>query len=127
MSVYLFEQFTSLITFDFYFRLESEFAKLLSTDEWRLSWVNKDYLVCPSYPEAVVVPKHTSDETLAASASFRKGGRFPILSYKHDNGVSIDSCKYFYFLLCTLFLLFLIIGCFDEIFTTPGRSSRQKM
>ncbi|XP_039596707.1 myotubularin-related protein 9 isoform X1 [Polypterus senegalus] len=52
-------------------------------DKWRLSSVNKDFSVCPTYPEAVIVPKQTSDEMLMAAAKFRQGGRFPVLSYYH--------------------------------------------
>lgn len=68
------------------FKPEIEFAKLLASEEWRISNVNKDYSICPSYGAALVVPKSIDDDTIIASASFREGGRFPILSYRHDNG-----------------------------------------
>lgn len=68
------------------FKLETEFTKLLASDEWRISNVNKDYSVCPTYSATLIVPKAIDDETIAASASFREGGRFPILSYRHENG-----------------------------------------
>lgn len=68
------------------FKPEIEFAKLLATDEWRLSYVNKNYSVCASYPSTLVIPKQVEDEILVASANFRDGGRFPILSYRHENG-----------------------------------------
>lgn len=58
-------------------------------EDWRISYVNKDYSVCSSYPSAVVVPKCVDDETLISASSFRVGGRFPILSYRHEGGVSI--------------------------------------
>lgn len=70
------------------FRSELEFGKLLATDEWRLSSVNKDYTVCPTYGNKLVVPKVISDEEIIQSAAFRDGGRFPLLSYRHENGVS---------------------------------------
>ncbi|KAK5880244.1 hypothetical protein CesoFtcFv8_023292 [Champsocephalus esox] len=58
------------------------------TDEWRLSEVNKDFSVCPSYPPLVAVPKDIDDDTLRKVASFRHGGRFPVLSYYHKkNGM----------------------------------------
>ncbi|XP_059488042.1 myotubularin-related protein 9 [Neocloeon triangulifer] len=69
------------------FNTESEFSKLLvpgSNEEWRISYVNKDFSVCGSYPSAVVVPKNIDDDTLIAASKFRQGGRFPILSYKHE-------------------------------------------
>ncbi|KAI4465865.1 myotubularin-related [Holotrichia oblita] len=68
------------------FKPETEFAKLLTSDEWRLSHVNKNYSVCVSYPSTLVVPKQIDDETLTASANFREGGRFPVLSFRHENG-----------------------------------------
>ncbi|XP_054470192.1 myotubularin-related protein 9-like isoform X2 [Anoplopoma fimbria] len=59
-------------------------------DRWRLSTVNRDHLVCPSYPPAVIVPKTTDDDTLEKAAKFRQGGRFPVLCYYHrKNGMVI--------------------------------------
>lgn len=58
------------------------------TDEWKLSEVNKDFTVCPSYPSLVIVPKDIDDDTLCKAAAFRHGGRFPVLSYYHKkNGM----------------------------------------
>lgn len=70
-----------------------EFSKLVmqQQEDWRISYVNKDYSVCPSYPSAVVVPKCVDDDVLIAASSFRVGGRFPILSYRHEGGVSFYS------------------------------------
>lgn len=70
------------------FSIESEFTKVLATEEWRISRVNQNYTVCPAYPKAVVVPKGVDDDVLALAATFRQGGRFPVLSYRHNNGVS---------------------------------------
>uniref|UniRef100_A0A8C0H827 Myotubularin-related protein 9 n=1 Tax=Chelonoidis abingdonii TaxID=106734 RepID=A0A8C0H827_CHEAB len=68
---------------------EREFELLSSvTNEWRLSYVNKEFSVCPSYPPAVTVPKSIDDEALRRVATFRHGGRFPVLSYYHKkNGM----------------------------------------
>lgn len=68
---------------------EKEFEQLSSvTDEWRLSYINKDFSVCPSYPPVVIVPKSIDDEALKKVAAFRHGGRFPVLSYYHKkNGM----------------------------------------
>lgn len=68
---------------------EQEFELLSSeTDEWQLSYVNKDFSVCPSYPPIVIVPKSIDDESLRKVAAFRQGGRFPVLSYYHrKNGM----------------------------------------
>uniref|UniRef100_A0AAV2JGR3 L-threonine 3-dehydrogenase, mitochondrial n=1 Tax=Knipowitschia caucasica TaxID=637954 RepID=A0AAV2JGR3_KNICA len=58
--------------------------------QWRLSTVNKDYSVCPSYPPSVIVPRSIDDETLKKVAKFRQGGRFPVLCYYHrKNGMVI--------------------------------------
>ncbi|MEQ2216789.1 Myotubularin- protein 9 [Xenoophorus captivus] len=63
-------------------------ASSIETDEWRLSKVNKDFTVCPSYPPLVAVPKNIDDDTLKKVAAFRHGGRFPVLSYYHKkNGM----------------------------------------
>lgn len=68
------------------YRPEIEFSKILATDDWRLSNINKDYKICSTYPSTVVVPKSITDEQLMLSAAFRDGGRFPVLSYRHENG-----------------------------------------
>lgn len=66
------------------YRPESEFGKLLNGDDWRLTNLNSDYTVCPSYAGTLVVPKHVTDEDIISSAVFRDGGRFPIVSYRHE-------------------------------------------
>ena len=73
------------------FRSEIEFAKLLSTDEWRISTVNRDYSVCSTYAPTLIVPKAISDEQIIESASFREGGRLPVISYRHENGVNLQT------------------------------------
>lgn len=73
--------------------LRFEVLCVFQTSEWRLSYVNKEFAVCPSYPPIVIVPKSIDDEALRKVAAFRHGGRFPVLSYYHKkNGmVSIGS------------------------------------
>ncbi|XP_026323866.1 myotubularin-related protein 9 [Hyposmocoma kahamanoa] len=68
------------------YSVEGEFTKVLATEEWRISRVNQNYTICSGYAKSVVVPKTVDDETLANAASFRQGGRFPVLSYRHNNG-----------------------------------------
>ncbi|KAK9888510.1 hypothetical protein WA026_000761 [Henosepilachna vigintioctopunctata] len=68
------------------FKPDLEFAKLLKSDDWRLTYVNNDFSVCPSYGATLVVPKSIDDDVIISAASFREGGRFPVLSYKHNNG-----------------------------------------
>lgn len=60
----------------------------LQQKKWRLSSVNRDYSVCPSYPPAVIVPNSIDDDILKKAAKFRQGGRFPVLCYYHrKNGM----------------------------------------
>lgn len=68
------------------FRVELEFGKLLASDEWRITHINNNYSVCPTYGGKLVVPKQISDDEIIQSAAFRDGGRFPLLSYRHENG-----------------------------------------
>lgn len=63
------------------------------TDEWRLSDVNKDFSVCQSYPSLVAVPKNIDDEALRKIATFRQGGRFPVLSYYHRKNGMVSTKK----------------------------------
>lgn len=79
--------------YGFCFSIEGEYTKVLATEEWRVSRVNQSFNICSSYGKAVVVPKCIDDETLAAAATFRQGGRFPVLSYRHNNGVSYLSLR----------------------------------
>ncbi|NXF08036.1 MTMR9 protein, partial [Smithornis capensis] len=68
---------------------DKEFELLSSvTDEWRLSCINREFSVCPSYPPVVIVPKSITDDELRKVAMFRHGSRFPVLSYYHKkNGM----------------------------------------
>ncbi|MFH4977553.1 hypothetical protein AB6A40_004262 [Gnathostoma spinigerum] len=85
------------------FDTEQDFARLVvrCCDGWRISSVNKSFQffefyflyslnyyscvwVCPTYPEKVIVPKGIGDDYLRISATFRDGGRFPVLSYCHQ-------------------------------------------
>ncbi|MGH0176600.1 UNVERIFIED_CONTAM: hypothetical protein FKN15_073306 [Acipenser sinensis] len=69
---------------------EQSFKQIESlTDEWRLSYVNKDFSVCPSYPPVLAVPKSIDDETIRKVATFRHAGRFPVLSYYHKKNCMV--------------------------------------
>lgn len=56
--------------------------------EWRITHINKDFKLCSTYGSVLIVPKTITDEQIMQSAAFRDGGRFPVLSYRHENGVS---------------------------------------
>lgn len=75
------------------YTMETEFAKLLATDEWRLTTVNHDYKLCPTYGARLMVLKCITDDQIVQSAAFRDGGRFPVLSYKHNNGAVLLRCS----------------------------------
>ncbi|CAF4372801.1 unnamed protein product, partial [Rotaria socialis] len=71
------------------FSVESEFSRLQAiSDEWRISDVNKNFAVCETYSERLVVPKSVSDDQLKRSAEFRSHGRFPVLCYLHKSSKS---------------------------------------
>lgn len=48
---------------------------------FRLTSVNKNFQVCQSYPEVSLVFKGIGDDFLRISATYREGGRFPVVSY----------------------------------------------
>ncbi|XP_057337860.1 myotubularin-related protein 9 [Microplitis mediator] len=66
----------------------SEWSRLLAShgDEWRVSYLNRDYKVCNSYPSTLIVPRLIDDQMIISSAGFREGGRFPVLCYRHEGG-----------------------------------------
>lgn len=68
------------------FKTEIEHTKLLASDEWRISDINRDYEICPTYSQLLIVPKSIDDATIYESSKFREMGRFPIISYRHENG-----------------------------------------
>lgn len=68
------------------YRPEIEFSQQVRTDEWRFTYVNRNYDVCATYPNILVVPKNIDDDIIIAAARFRDGGRFPVLSYRHSSG-----------------------------------------
>lgn len=71
------------------FSVEEEFSRLKTiSDEWRISDVNRNFAICRSYPERLIVPKSIPDDYLIASADFRCHGRFPLLSYLHRSSRS---------------------------------------
>lgn len=65
--------------FHFFFGCKSDD----SSTEWRISDLNRDFLVCPTYPPRLIVPRSIDDSMLTKSSQFRANGRFPVLSYYH--------------------------------------------
>ncbi|KAG0497053.1 hypothetical protein HPP92_001744 [Vanilla planifolia] len=50
---------------------------------WRISSVNSEYSLCPTYPSSLIVPTSISDEEIQQASSFRARGRFPVISWCH--------------------------------------------
>ncbi|MED6216918.1 Carrier protein, mitochondrial [Stylosanthes scabra] len=55
----------------------------LSNDLWRISSINSNYKMCPSYPFALLVPKIISDDEVLLASNFRARGRLPVVSWCH--------------------------------------------
>ncbi|GMF18795.1 unnamed protein product [Phytophthora lilii] len=53
-----------------------------STNRWRLSSINEQYELCPTYPSILAVPTSASDSVLAVASKFRSKGRIPVLSWR---------------------------------------------
>ncbi|XP_022133857.1 phosphatidylinositol-3-phosphatase myotubularin-1 isoform X2 [Momordica charantia] len=53
----------------------------LSNELWRITNINSSYALCQSYPFALVVPKHISDEEMLQASTFRARCRLPVVSW----------------------------------------------
>ncbi|XP_077154433.1 phosphatidylinositol-3,5-bisphosphate 3-phosphatase MTMR6 [Ranitomeya variabilis] len=61
---------------------------------WHLSDVNREYKVCETYPRDLYVPVTASKPIIVGSSKFRSKGRFPVLSYYHqETQVAICRCS----------------------------------
>jgi len=50
--------------------------------QWRLSNVKKNFELCPTYPETVIVPACINDEQIKKIAFFRCSQRFPAVVWR---------------------------------------------
>lgn len=55
----------------------------MSNHSWRISDVNFNYTMCPTYPFALLVPKSISDEEVLQASTFRARCRLPVISWCH--------------------------------------------
>ncbi|XP_051116205.1 phosphatidylinositol-3-phosphatase myotubularin-1 isoform X5 [Andrographis paniculata] len=55
----------------------------LSNEWWRISSVNSNYTMCPTYPFALLVPNSISDVELQQACTFRGRCRLPVISWCH--------------------------------------------
>ncbi|WEJ92557.1 phosphatidylinositol-3-phosphatase ymr1 [Yamadazyma tenuis] len=67
-----------------------------SASFWRITNVNEQYKLCPSYPSVIVVPSSISDNVVKHASKFRSKQRIPAIVYKHrlsPNGNVIVRCS----------------------------------
>ncbi len=66
-------------------------AAQMRPTEWRVADVSR---LCPTYPKFIAIPRHVSDEQLAAVAAFRAMGRVPALAFLHpETGAALVRCS----------------------------------
>eukprot|EP01018_Ginkgo_biloba_P011818 Gb_21807 [translate_table: standard] len=54
---------------------------------WRITDVNSNYTLCPTYPSLFITPLNISDEGVLQAATFRARGRLPVITWCHpENG-----------------------------------------
>lgn len=62
---------------------KQEFARMgIPSEDWRLTNLNSEYSVAPSYPALLAVPYNVPLETLVLASKFRRRGRLPVLTWK---------------------------------------------
>lgn len=61
----------------------------INSRQFRL-FKNKDYSVCATYPDILIVPRQVKDAQVIACSKFRTKNRLPALSYYHkESGCSM--------------------------------------
>nr|KAF6436018.1 myotubularin 1 [Rousettus aegyptiacus] len=66
----------------------------LPNHHWRITFINKCYELCDTYPPLLVVPFRATDEDLKRVATFRSRNRIPVLSWIHpENKTVIVRCS----------------------------------
>ncbi|XP_059612672.1 myotubularin-related protein 3 isoform X6 [Phlebotomus argentipes] len=76
------------------FRKEVDRLQFDLQGAWRISNVNADFKLCPSYPRYFLVPFCISDETLQSVANFRSSRRIPVAVWRHKtSGAIISRCS----------------------------------
>uniref|UniRef100_K3X024 Uncharacterized protein n=1 Tax=Globisporangium ultimum (strain ATCC 200006 / CBS 805.95 / DAOM BR144) TaxID=431595 RepID=K3X024_GLOUD len=78
------------------YNLVADFARMgvnLVNGPFRVTEMNANYAMCPTYPPQIVVPASMSDHEIANVAEFRSKGRLPICCFVHPrNSASIWRC-----------------------------------
>lgn len=66
----------------------------LPNNKWRITFINKKYELCDTYPTVLAVPFKSKEEDLSRVAAFRSRGRIPVLSWIHrENQAVIVRCS----------------------------------
>uniref|UniRef100_A0A8C9ZNM8 Myotubularin n=1 Tax=Sander lucioperca TaxID=283035 RepID=A0A8C9ZNM8_SANLU len=66
----------------------------LPNNKWRITFINKNYELCDTYPTVLAVPFKSKEEDLRRVAAFRSRGRIPVLSWIHrENQAVICRCS----------------------------------
>lgn len=61
----------------------------LFNELWRISDVNSNYTMCPTYPFALIVPKCITDEEVLQASTFRARYRLPVISWCHPESGAV--------------------------------------
>lgn len=75
--------------------LAEEYKRMgVQDSNWQLSDANREYKICETYPRELYVPQNATKPVIVGSSKFRSKGRFPVLSYYHqDKKAAICRCS----------------------------------
>uniref|UniRef100_A0A8I3W919 Myotubularin related protein 6 n=1 Tax=Callithrix jacchus TaxID=9483 RepID=A0A8I3W919_CALJA len=66
--------------------LAEEYKRMgVPNSHWELSDANQEYKICETYPRELYVPWTAKKTVIVGSSKFRSKGRFPVLSYYHQD------------------------------------------
>ncbi|XP_075052713.1 phosphatidylinositol-3,5-bisphosphate 3-phosphatase MTMR4 isoform X2 [Mixophyes fleayi] len=76
------------------FQMELQRMGFDMQNAWRVSEINNNYKLCPSYPQKLLVPVWITDKELENVATFRSWKRIPVVVYRHTRtGAVIARCS----------------------------------
>lgn len=76
------------------FRREIRRLEFDTCASWRISTINMEFKLCPSYPRLLLVPSCISDDILTNVASFRSARRIPAIVWRHKaSGAVVGRCS----------------------------------
>ncbi|XP_062570524.1 myotubularin-related protein 4-like [Saccostrea cucullata] len=81
-------------TYSFGKEVERQKFDLKSGKAWRITYINEDFNLCPTYPKNHIVPASITDEDIKSSAGFRALKRFPSVVWRNQrNGAVLVRCS----------------------------------